>query len=122
MEGMGDFAFYHGKLDVAENNEAAIFLVNKVFSKTSYRLVIAGANPSKELLECAATLSNVQIESALSTNEIHRLLREAQINVLPTFQSTGVKLKLLSALFSGRFCLVSVSKSFSSVCSNSFNR
>lgn len=106
MEGKGDFAFYHGKLDVAENNEAAIFLVNKVFSKTSYRLVIAGANPSTELLECAATLSNVQIESALSTNEIHRLLREAQINVLPTFQSTGVKLKLLSALFSGRFCLV----------------
>jgi glycosyltransferase involved in cell wall biosynthesis len=106
MEGKGDFAFYHGKLDVAENNEAAIFLVNKVFSKTSYRLVIAGANPSKELLECAANLSNVQIESTLSTNEIHRLLREAQINVLPTFQSTGVKLKLLSALFSGRFCLV----------------
>jgi hypothetical protein len=28
------------------------------------------------------------------------------VNVLPTFQSTGIKLKLLAALFSGGHCLV----------------
>jgi hypothetical protein len=26
--------------------------------------------------------------------------------VLPTFQATGIKLKLLTALYSGRFCIV----------------
>jgi glycosyltransferase involved in cell wall biosynthesis len=104
--GRGNFAFYHGKLDVAENNEAAIFLVNEVFSKVDYPLIIAGANPSAELVKVVSQLKHVQIKSDLNTAEIHTLLKDAQINVLPTFQSTGVKLKLLSALFSGRFCLV----------------
>lgn len=31
---------------------------------------------------------------------------KAQINVLPTFQGTGIKLKLLNALFAGRHCIV----------------
>lgn len=106
QEGRGDFAFYHGKLDVAENNEAALFLVKEVFNKTNYPLIIAGANPSDELIKIATQLKNVQIKSALSTSEIHALIQQAHINVLPTFQSTGVKLKLLSSLFSGRFCLV----------------
>jgi len=34
------------------------------------------------------------------------LIRNAQINVLVTFQATGLKLKLLNTLFQGRFCLV----------------
>ncbi|MEO7047213.1 MAG: mannosyltransferase, partial [Ferruginibacter sp.] len=29
-----------------------------------------------------------------------------QINILPSFNNTGVKLKLLNALFNGRYCLV----------------
>lgn len=33
------------------------------------------------------------------------LLRDAQVVVLPTFQSTGLKLKLLSSLFKGRHVL-----------------
>ena len=77
-----------------------------VFNRTNYPLIIAGSNPSSELIEIASSLPHVQIKSSLSTEEIHRLLREAQVNVLPTFQATGVKLKLLSALYSGRFCLV----------------
>lgn len=35
-----------------------------------------------------------------------RLIHEAQIQVLPTFQNTGLKLKLLHALFNGRHVLV----------------
>ncbi|MCX6181927.1 MAG: glycosyltransferase, partial [Bacteroidetes bacterium] len=106
VEGKSDFALYHGKLDVAENNEAALFLVHEVFSKSNYPLLIVGSNPSKELLTAAAKRKNIEVRTGLSTHEIHRLLAEAQINVLPTFQATGVKLKLLSALYSGRFCLV----------------
>ena len=104
--GKGDFALYHGKLNVAENNEAALFLVNNVFSKTNYPLVVAGSDPSKELIEAVAKRENITLRTGLSTEEIHLLIAQAQMNVLPTFQSTGVKLKLLSALYSGRFCVV----------------
>ena len=34
------------------------------------------------------------------------LLREAQIHALPSFQSSGIKLKLLNALFTGRHVIV----------------
>ncbi len=34
------------------------------------------------------------------------LIRETQINVLITFQSTGLKLKLLNPLYNGRWMLV----------------
>ncbi len=100
------FAFYHGNLGVGENNEAALFLVNSVFNKVDFPLVIAGNQPSKELIKACENNSNVSLKPNTSSNEIETLLMIAHINVLPTFQSTGIKLKLLSALFSGNHCLV----------------
>ena len=38
--------------------------------------------------------------------QLMKLIQEAHINLLPTFQNTGIKLKLLNALFNGRFCIV----------------
>lgn len=37
---------------------------------------------------------------------MNNLLSKAQINLLVSFQSAGVKLKLINALFRGRFCIV----------------
>src|SRR5690606_4643292 len=36
---------------------------------------------------------------------LNRLIREAKINLLPTFQNTGIKHKLLNALANGGYCL-----------------
>ena len=38
--------------------------------------------------------------------KMNSLIQSAQINILPTFQATGVKLKLVNSLFNGRHCLV----------------
>jgi hypothetical protein len=100
--GLGDFAFYHGALGVAENDQAALFLVQKVFKNTTVKLVIAGSNASTELKREVANSKNVELREDIGTEEIHRLVREAQVNVLPTFQATGIKLKLLLCLFTGR--------------------
>lgn len=104
--GKGDFAFYHGNLEVGENNQAALFLVREVFSGSEFRLVIAGNNPSEELQQAVRGKKNITLRANISTAEINQLIAEAQVNVLPTFQATGIKLKLLAALFRGRFCLV----------------
>jgi hypothetical protein len=100
------FAFYHGNLSVSENNLAALFLVREVFSKTDYPLIIAGNSPCQELIELCNEKSNVTLKANISSSEIIDLLEQAQMNVLPTFQNTGIKLKLLAALFSGKHCLV----------------
>ena len=47
--GKGDYALYHGSLDVGENNHAALQLVNEVFNDLPYHLIVAGKNPSTEL-------------------------------------------------------------------------
>ncbi len=105
-ESVEDFAFYHGNLAVGENNEAALFLVEQVFSRMKHMLKIAGSNPSDELRKAVAKTNNVILLDDLSPEEIHRHIACARVNVLPTFQSTGIKLKLLAALFLGRPCIV----------------
>lgn len=100
------FAFYHGNLAVSENNLAAIYLVKEVFSKTSYPLTIAGNSPSKALIELSKSCENVTLKADIESEEIMSLIATAQMNVLPTFQNTGIKLKLLAALFGGKHCLV----------------
>ncbi len=104
-EGKGSFCLYHGNLEVGENNKAALFLVNEVFSKLTIPLIIAGRKPSPELLETISKYKHIQVKANIPTQEIDTLINSAQINVLPTFQSTGIKLKLIAALFNGRHCI-----------------
>lgn len=101
-----NYAYYHGNLEIGENNHAALYLVNEVFSKTNYRLIIAGNKPSAELIAACNVHENVELLAGISSDKIIELLEKAQINILPTFQSTGIKLKLLAALFRGKHCLV----------------
>jgi hypothetical protein len=104
--GKGKFALYHGNLEVGENNLAALFLAREVFNSLDIPLVIAGNNPSDELKKVASEKSNITLKANISTAEIDQLITDAHVNVLPTFQATGIKLKLLAALFRGRFALV----------------
>ncbi len=105
-EGKGNFCLYHGNLEVGENNEAALFLVNEVFSKIKTPLVIAGRKPSEELTNLVSGFSHIELKANINTLDIDELIKDAQVNILPTFQATGIKLKLLAALFNGRHCLV----------------
>tara|TARA_B110000459_G_scaffold175614_1_gene199090 strand:+ start:1224 stop:2342 length:1119 start_codon:yes stop_codon:yes gene_type:complete len=101
-----DFAFYHGNLSVGENNEAALYLVNEVFTGSEFHLKIAGNQPSAALKKACAENANIDLYENFTSTEINEMLSSARVNVLPTFQSTGIKLKLLAALFSGGHCLV----------------
>jgi hypothetical protein len=104
--GQSDFLLYHGKLSVKENEKAALYLIRTLFSRVPYRCVIAGMDPSEALLKAAAPYANLTVEGNPSVERIDRLIREAQVNVLVTFQGTGLKLKLLNSLFAGRHVLV----------------
>jgi hypothetical protein len=106
LEGSGEYALYHGNLSVAENDQAAIYLVKQVFSRISIPLVIAGNDPSKELKDLVLQYPHVSLRRNVSVPQIEQLVSEAHINVLPTFQGTGIKLKLLNALYNGRHCIV----------------
>lgn len=99
-------AFYHGNLSVGENDKAALFLTEEVFKHSEYKLVIAGNNPSIELERAVNEQPNVSLLSDVTTDEIRQWVQKAWINILPTFQNTGIKLKLLFSLYNGGYCLV----------------
>jgi hypothetical protein len=105
-EGVGCFCLYHGNLSVIENEEAAIWLMKKVFNDLKIPLVITGKAPSQKLQRIANKYGNVCLVADPSEQEMQDMIGKAQINILPSFNATGVKLKLLNALFNGRHCLV----------------
>lgn len=105
MPGKGNYALYHGNLSVGENDEAARYLVNEIFNDLEEPLIIAGNNPSALLKKAVEQRKNVTLLQNISTEQINQLTHDAQINILPTFQSTGIKLKLINVLFQGRWVI-----------------
>lgn len=101
--GMGKFVLYHGNLSVPENNRAALFLAEKVFPLLNMPCVIAGSNPSAKLKKAVDKFDHISLKANISTAEILELIESAHVNAMITFQSTGIKLKLLNSLYRGRF-------------------
>lgn len=106
IPGKGNYILFHGNLSVPENALAAKHLIENVFCKIDFPIIIAGKDPTTELIETARKYDNIQIQASPSESEMNILIREAQANVLFTFQQTGIKLKFIESLFKGRFCIV----------------
>jgi hypothetical protein len=106
LPGTGEFALYQGNLSVVENEKAAMYLLKEVFRETGIRFIIAGLNPSGKLERFVSQHQNVTVIPNPTEDEMSALIRTAHVNILVTFQPTGLKLKLLNALFNGRYCLV----------------
>lgn len=100
------FCLYHGNLAVGENDEAACFLAQEVFGSIDDKLVIAGNGASDRLKVYVSSAKNIELKEGLNSDQITELISKAQVNVLPTFQSTGIKLKLLNAFYNGGHCVV----------------
>ena len=101
--GKGSYCLYHGNMEVSENREAALWLANEVFAGSGHKLIIAGKNAA--YLDQFIKGPEISIENNPSDEGLTSLIRDAQVNVLPSFNVTGVKIKILHALFEGRFCL-----------------
>jgi hypothetical protein len=52
-----------------------------------------------------AGLAGFQLIENPTGSQMDQLIAEAHLHILPAFQSTGVKLKLVKSLFQGRFVL-----------------
>lgn len=106
LPGHGDYALYNGNIEVPENAHAVKYLVKEVFNDLNIQLIVAGMNPPEYILKLAAQNENVLIIANPDDEKMFELIRNAHINILVTFQATGLKLKLLNTLYKGKFCLV----------------
>ena len=105
-EGKGCYCLYHGNLAVSENEEAAKWLIKNVFNHLQIPFVIAGKNPSTSLKKFADTSENICLVANPSETEMQDMIAKAQVHILPSFNATGIKLKMLNALYNGRYCIV----------------
>ena len=104
-EGRGTYILYQGNLSVNENLQAVDYILSELAPDLELPLVIAGKNPPEELQERVSKMSNVKLVPNPANAEMQRLMQQAHIHLLITFQPTGLKLKLLNALYQGRFVI-----------------
>lgn len=109
--GIGNLCLFHGNLSVPENEKAALWLLSNVFNKIRVPFVIAGKNPPKSVQKAAGLCQNTCLVSNPCETEMDDLVQKAHINILPCFNKniTGIRLKLLHALYKGRHCITTSS-------------
>lgn len=105
-EGKGNFCLYQGDLSVGENEKAAIWLIEEVFDGVEIPFVVAGKNPSRKLQALVHSRNNCCLIANPEEREMQELIEKAHINIIPSYNSTGIKLKLINALYNGRHCVV----------------
>lgn len=104
--GLGDYVLFHGDLSVPENVASVQYLTENIFRKVPYKVIIAGKNPDPDLIKSVNSFPGIKLVADPSEYEMNELIINAQINLLHSFQSSGIKLKLISSLFNGRHCIV----------------
>jgi hypothetical protein len=104
LEGTGNYCLYHGNLSIAENVRAVRWLTEHL-KESKMPLIIAGKDPSASLRNYLEE-KNVKLVENPSDEELLYLIQNAQVNIVLSFNDTGIKLKLLNALFHGRHCVV----------------
>jgi glycosyltransferase involved in cell wall biosynthesis len=99
LEGSSDYCLYHGNLEVPENKAIASWLAENIFKTISFKLVIAGKGAESLTV---VKHPNISLINNPADEQLDELIRNAQVNVLPSLNNTGLKLKLLHAVMMGR--------------------
>lgn len=100
-------AIFTGSLDMEANIEAGLFLIEnyrQIFEKAELKLILAGRNPSKKLNDKIKELKlelQIEIIANPTKEKMENSLRESLIYISPIFEGSGMKTKLLEALFYG---------------------
>jgi glycosyltransferase involved in cell wall biosynthesis len=105
-EGLGTYCLYHGNLEVEENEYAVKWLLKNVFNDLEIPFVVAGKNPSKKISALIDKNKSTCLVANPDETQMQDIISKAHIHVLPSFNNTGIKIKLLNALFNGRYCVV----------------
>ncbi len=105
-DGLGTYCLYHGNLEVEENEYAVKWLLKNVFNDVEIPFVAAGKNPSKKIAALMKKNKSASLIANPDETQMQDIILKAHIHVLPSFNNTGIKIKLLNALFNGRHCVV----------------
>jgi len=100
------YAIYHGNLSIEENDEAARWIL-EAFEEydAPMPLVITGKNPTEELRSKAEKMEFCELIPSPDQEKMTDLISKAGVQLLITFQNSGIKLKLINSMVSGGICI-----------------
>lgn len=99
------FALYHGNLSVPENREAVEKLIlENQREKIDLPMIIAGKNPSANLTKKIES-QGWRCVANPTDSELNDLMRSCSVHLLIGFKSSGIKLKVIRALLTGKPCI-----------------
>lgn len=100
------FVLFHGNLSVPENHEAALWILEAFREYAGDKeLIIAGKQPHAALTEACNNCSGITLIADPSGDDMQQLIQSAEAHLAISFQRSGIKLKLLNALVSGKPCI-----------------
>ncbi len=107
--GQGNYLLYQGDLSI-EINQTALFDMLAAIPKTAeYPIIVAGRSGSRSFEQKLKENPNIQREADVSDERMIDLVRNAQIVIIHSLHDAGMKLKLFTAFYHGRFILASES-------------
>ncbi len=103
--GKGNYILYHGNLSLSDNYSLVIQLLSNELKNCTHKIIIAGKNPNKMLVDFVKNKTNIQLIANPTNEELHILIQQAHICLAMASNPSGVKLKLINSLFSARFVI-----------------
>ncbi|SCY02403.1 hypothetical protein SAMN02927903_00555 [Flavobacterium caeni] len=102
----GDYAFYNGDLRLADNQRAALFLIDVFRALPDIKLVIASDHGKRLIERAIGDASNIEHTTIRDAKHFDELMAGAHVCVMLSFQQSGTKLKAVNALYKSRHCLI----------------
>lgn len=102
----GKFAFYHGDLRMSDNLRSVKTLVNIFRRIPDMKFLIASSNGEEIVNRMIGSVGNIEFIKLHSHDQLLKLLNDAHMNVMLSYQKSGTKLKLMTSLFNSRHCVI----------------
>ena len=102
----GKFAFYHGDLRMSDNLKSVKTLINIFKRIPDVKFVIASSNGQKLVERMIGGITRIEFVPLQSHDQLLKLLADAHMNVMMSYQQSGTKLKLMASLYNSRHCII----------------
>ena len=96
------YVLFHAAFDVADNEAAALRMIERVGRHGGLHLVLAGRRPGPRLLDAVSSNTGVTLKANPGSDEMLALIAGADAVLLDSSNPAGFKLKLLESLRSAR--------------------
>ncbi|GEJ44982.1 hypothetical protein CRS_15900 [Chryseobacterium sp. ON_d1] len=106
LDTKGKYFLFHGDLTTADNKRALNETIDLFKTLPQYHLVVASDRASEDIKRKISTVENISLAPIQTNENLHRLLKDAQANILISYQNSGTKVKLFNTLYNSRFVII----------------